>query len=320
MRAVIPCMFAALALGAANPAWPQRSYPDRPVKIVVCFPPGSAADVIARVVAPKLGEGLGQPAVVDNRPGAGSNIGAEAVVRSPADGYTLLLGSSANTINASLFKMGFDFSTDLAPIALLAEAPGILVAHPSAPGTVRDLIAAAKAQPGGIFYASSGSGTIAHLWGELFNLAAGVRLTHVPYKGSAPAAVDLLAGRVALQFTPASTVVSHVKAGKLKALASIGGRRLAALPEVPTLAESGIAGFESSLWFGLNAPAATPREAIERVNREVVRVLATAEIKAQFAAQSIDALPGSSEQFGALIRQDTEKWAKVVKSADVKID
>jgi tripartite-type tricarboxylate transporter receptor subunit TctC len=320
MRLVIPCLVAALAFGAANPAWPQRSYPDRPVKIVVGFPPGSAADVIARVVAPKLGEGLGQPAVVENRPGAGSNIAAEAVVRSPADGYTLFLGSAANTINASLFKMGFDFSTDLAPIALIAEAPGILVAHPSAPGTVRDLIAAAKARPGGIFYASSGSGTIAHLWGELFNVAAGVRLTHVPYKGSAPAAVDLLAGRVALQFTPASTVVSQVRAGKLKALASIGRRRLLALPEVPTLAELGIDGFESSLWFGLNAPAATPREVIERLNREVVRVLATTEVKTQFAAQSIDALPGTSEQFGALIRQDTEKWAKVVKSADVKID
>ena len=320
MRLVIACLVAALALGAANSAWPQRSYPDRPVKIVVGFPPGSAADLIARIVAPKLGEGLGQPAVVENRPGAGSNVAAEAVVRSPADGYTLLLGSSANTINASLFKMGFDFSTDLAPIALIAEAPGILVAHPSAPASVRDLIAAAKARPGGIFYASSGSGTIAHLWGELFNLAAGVRLTHVPYKGSAPAAVDLLAGRVALQFTPASTVVSHVRAGKLKALASIGRGRLSALPEVPTLAESGIDGFESSLWFGLNAPAATPREVIERLNREVVRVLAAAEVKAQFAAQSIDPLPGTSEQFGALISQDTEKWAKVVKSADVKID
>ena len=320
MRLVIPCLVAALALGAANPALPQRSYPDRPVKIVVGFPPGSAADVIARVFAPKLGEGLGQPAVVENRPGAGSNIAAEAVVRSPADGYTLFLGSTANTINASLFKMGFDFSTDLAPIALIAEAPGILVAHPSAPGTVRDLITAAKARPGGIFYASSGSGTIAHLWGELFNVAAGVRLTHVPYKGSAPAAVDLLAGRVALQFTPASTVVSQVRAGKLKALASIGRRRLAALPEVPTLAESGIDGFQSSLWFGLNAPAATPREVIERLNQEVVRVLATTEVKTQFAAQSIDALPGTSDQFGALIRQDTEKWAKVVKSANVKID
>lgn len=280
MRVVIPCLVAALALGAAIPAWPQRSYPDRPAKIVVGFPPGSAADVIARIVAPKLGEGLGQPAVVENRPGAGSNMAAEAVVRSPADGYTLLLGSSANTINASLFKMGFDFSTDLAPIALVAEAPGI----------------------------------------ELFNVAAGVRLTHVPYKGSAPAAVDLLAGRVALQFTPASTVVSQVRAGKLKALASIGRRRLLALPEVPTFAESGIDGFESSLWFGLNAPAATPREVIERLNQEVVRVLATAEVRTQFAAQSIDALPGTSEQFGALIRQDTEKWAKVVKSANVKID
>ena len=320
MKLIIRCLAVLLALGTANSAWPQRSYPDKPVKIVAGFPPGSAADVVARIFAPKLGEGLGQPVVVENRPGAGSNLAAELVARSPADGYTLFLGSVANTINASLFKLGFDFATDLAPIALVAEAPGILVAHPSAPGTVSELIATAKANPGGIFYASSASGTIAHLWGELFNVTAGVKLTHVPYKGSAPAAVDLLAGRVALQFTPASTVVSHVKAGKLKALGSIGRERLAALPEVPTLAESGIAGFESSLWFGLNAPAATPRDVIERLNSETVRALALPELKAQFAAQSVYGLPGTSERFRALIRQDTEKWANVIKAANVKID
>ncbi|MBI2316822.1 MAG: tripartite tricarboxylate transporter substrate binding protein [Betaproteobacteria bacterium] len=319
MKRVIQCLAVGLAL-AANPVWSQRGYPERPVKLVVGFPPGSAADVIARIVAPKLGDGLGQPVVVENRPGAGSNIAAEMVVRSPADGYTLLLGTSANTINASLFKMGFDFATDLVAIALIAEAPGILVAHPSAPGNLRDLIAAAKARPGQIFYASSGNGTIAHLWGELFNLMAGVKLAHIPYKGSAPAAMDLLAGRVALQFTPASTVVTHVKSGKLKPLASIGRQRLAALPQVATLTESGIAGFEAALWFGLTAPAAAPRNVIERLNRETVRAIALPEVKAQFAAQSIDALPGSSEQFGQLIKQDSEKWARVVKAANVRID
>lgn len=320
MRFIIRYLAAALALGVINPVPAQRAYPEKPVKLLVGFPPGSAADVVARIVAPKLGDGLGQPVLVENRPGAGSNIGAEAVVRSPADGYTLLLGTVANTINASLFKMGFDFSTDLAPIALIAEAPGILVSHPSGPGSVRDLIAAAKERPGQIFYASSASGTIAHLWGELFNLMAGVKLTHVPYKGSAPAAMDLLAGRVTLQFTPASTVVPHVKSGKLKALASIGRQRLAALPEIPTFAEFGISGFEASLWFGLNAPAATPQSIIERLNREAVRVVGLPELKTQFAAQSIDALPGTSEQFGALIKQDTEKWAKVIRTADIKID
>ncbi|MBI4292607.1 MAG: tripartite tricarboxylate transporter substrate binding protein [Betaproteobacteria bacterium] len=320
MKPIIRCFVALLALGAIAPALAQRAYPEKPIKLVVGFPPGSAADVIARIVAPKLGDGLGQPVLVENKPGAGSNIAAEAVVRAPADGYTLLLGSSANTINASLFKMGFDFSTDLAPIALIAEAPGIVVAHPSAPGTVRELIAAAKARPGEIFYASSGSGTIAHLWGELFNLMTGIKLAHIPYKGSAPAAVDLLAGRVSLQFTPASTVVPHVKSGKLKALASIGQRRLAALPELSTLAESGIRGFEASLWFGLNAPAATPRTIIERLNRATVRLLALPEVKTQFAAQSIEALPGTSEQFGALIKQDSDKWANVIKTAKVKID
>jgi len=320
MKFVIRCLTAVFALGAINPVLAQRAYPEKPVKLVVGFPPGSAADVGARIVAPKLGDGLGQSVVVDNRPGAGSSIGAEAVVRSAPDGYTLLLSSSANTSNTSLYKLAFDFSTDLAPIALIAEAPGILVAHPSGPNSVRELIAAAKAKPGEILYASSGSGTIAHLWGELFNLMAGVKLTHVPYKGSAPAAMDLLGGRVMLQFTPASAVVPHVKSGKLKALASIGRQRLAALPEIPTITESGIGGFETSLWLGLHAPAATPPVIIERLNRETVRVLGLPELKSQLAAQSIDPLPGTREQFGTLIKQDSEKWAKVIRIGGVKIE
>ncbi len=320
MKFVIRYLTAVLALGAINPVLAQRDYPKKAVKLVVGFPPGSAGDVVARIVAPKLGDGLGQPVLVDNRPGAGSSIGAEVVVRSLPDGYTLLLSSSADTSSASLYKLSFDFSTDLAPIALIAEVPGILVAHPAGPNSVRELIAAVNANPGQIFYASSGSGTIAHLWGELFSLMAGVKLMHVPYKGSAPATMDVLAGRVTLQFTPASTVVPHVKSGKLKALATIGRQRLAALPEIPTITESGIGGFETSLWIGLHAPAATPPVIIERLNRETVRVLGLPEVKSQLAAQSIDAFPGTKEQFGALIKQDSQKWAKVIRTAGVKIE
>lgn len=320
MKFVIRYLTAVLALGAINPVLAQLAYPEKAVKLVVGFPPGSASDVVARIIAPKLGDGLRQPVLVDNRPGAGSSIGAEAVVRSAPDGYTLLLSSSADTSSASLYKLSFDFSTDLAPIALIAEVPGILVAHPAGPNSVRELIAAANANPGQIFYASSGSGTIAHLWGELFSLMAGVKLTHVPYKGSAPATMDVLAGRVTLQFTPASTVVPHVKSGKLKALATIGRQRLAALPEILTITESGIGGFETSLWIGLHAPAATPPVIIERLNRETVRVLGLPEVKSQLAAQSIDAFPGTREQFGALIKQNSQKWAKVIRTAGVKIE
>ena len=258
-------------------------------------------------MAPKLGDGLGQAVVVENKPGAGSNIGAELVARAAPDGYTLLVGTSANVISDSLYKLSFNFSSDLAPIALVAEVPGIVVAHPSGPSSVAELITAAKASTGQITYAS-------------FGLATGAKLAHVPYKGSAPATIDLLAGRVTLQFTPASTVVPHVKAGKLKALAAIGQQRLAALPEIPTLTESGIAGFEESLWFGFNAPAKTPSSIVERLSAETIRVLNLPEVKSQLAAQSIEVLPGISEQYRALIRRDTEKWAEVIRTAAVKIE
>jgi tripartite-type tricarboxylate transporter receptor subunit TctC len=317
MRRIVHGLAAALALGIAVGAQAQTDFPSRPMKLLVGFPAGSTADIIARLLAAKLAEGLGQPVVVEDRAGAGSSIAAEAVARAP-DAYTLLMSTIANTINPSLFKLSFDFSKDLAAVALVAETPGLLAAHPSAPHSVKELIAEAKAKPGEIAYASAGTGTVTHLYGELFNLATGVKLSHVPYKGSGQAQIDLVAGRIMLLFTPAATVIPHIKAGKLIALGSIGRERLNALPGVPTLAEAGVPGFDAGLWFGLNAPAATPRSTIERLNRETLLVLAMPEVKKQFAAQDIQPLGGSSESFAAFIRQETDKWARVVKTADIK--
>jgi tripartite-type tricarboxylate transporter receptor subunit TctC len=312
------CLAAALSVSAAN-AWPQAGYPEKPIKIVVGFPPGTTGDVIGRAMAPRMSEALGQQIVVENRPGAGSSIGADAVAKSPADGYTLLLSTVANTINPSLYKLSFDFEKDLTPVSMLAEAPAVLVANASAPATLGELIAAAKAKPGEIQYASSGNGTITHLYGELFNLATGTKIVHVPYKGSSQALADLIAGRVALLFTPASTVIPHVNTGRLRALAAIGRQRLAALPEVPTFTETGITGFESALWFGMNAPAGTPKAVIERLNREVGRVLALPEVKKILQGSSIEPMPGTAENFGAFIRTDLERWARVVKTAGISI-
>ena len=318
MKRFFPWLMAAAALGVATGVLAQGAFPDRPVKIIVGFPAGSTADIVARLVAAEMSEVLGQPVVVEDRAGAGSAIAAEAVLRLPADGHTLLLSTIANTILGHVVKLSFDFEKDFAPVAVLAETPGLLAAHPSAPATVKDLIAAAKAKPGGIAYASAGTGTVTHLYGELFNLAAGVKLTHVPYKGSGQAQTDLIAGRIKLLFTPAATVVPHIKAGRLIALGSIGRTQMTVLPGVPRLVDAGVSGFESGLWFGLNAPAATPKSAIERLNQACARALAAPEVLKRFAAQNIQALGGTSEGFGALIRQESEKWARVVKSAGIK--
>ena len=319
MKVIALAVIGVLSL-AAGTAQSQPAWPAKPVRIVVGFPPGTTGDLLARIAAPRMSESLGQPVLVENRPGAGSSIAAEAVVKSAADGYTLLLSTIANTINPSLYKLGFDFSRDLAAVALLADVAGLLAAHPSAPPSVQALIPAAKANPGRILYASSGNGTVTHLWGEMLNASTGIKLVHVPYKGSSQAVTDLLAGNVALLFTPASTVIPHVAAGRLAALAVIGRQRLAALPNVPTMTELGVAGFESGLWFGLNAPAGTPPAVIERLNAEARRAFGLAEVKAQLAAQGIDAVPGTAEAFAAFIRQETDKWARVVRESGAKAD
>jgi tripartite-type tricarboxylate transporter receptor subunit TctC len=313
----------AMLLCIPGAAWCQAmAYPAKPVKLLIGFPPGSAADVVARIVSPRMGEGLGQPVVPENRPGAGSSIAAEAVVRSPADGYTLLLGSVANAINASLNKgLTFDFIKDLAPVAGLATLPNLLVVHPSlAARSVAELVAAAKANPGGILYGSSGNGTSPHLSGELFNLMADVKLVHIPYKGSPQAVTDLLAGRVQVMFSPASTVLAHIKAGKLRALASTGLQRATAAPNLPTVSESGLPGFDTSIWFGLFAPAATPREVIDRLARETARVIAAPDVRAQLATQGVDPLAKTPEQLGEYARDETDKWGQVVRNSGARID
>ena len=309
------------ALAASASAQPQ-SWPSKPLRIVVGFPPGASADVAARLVAAKMSESLGQSVLIENKPGAGSNIATESVVRAPADGYTLLLGTIANTINASLSKnLSFDFGKDLAPVTSLASLPNLLVVNPSlGVSTVQELVATAKRKPGEILYGSSGNGTGPHLSGELFNLMAGVKLTHVPYKGSPQAMTDLLGGRVQAMFAPASTALPHIKAGTLKVLAVSSAKRTGSSPELPTIAESGLPGFETSVWFGLLAPTGTPRDIIERLNREANRAIADPAVKTQFAAQGIDGMGGTAEQFAAYIKDETAKWARVVQASGAKID
>jgi tripartite-type tricarboxylate transporter receptor subunit TctC len=315
MRKLLP-----FALAFASGAACAQDFPSKPLRILVGFPAGSTADIIARQLAGKLTESMGQQVIVEDRPGAGSSLAAEVVARAPADGHTLLLSTIANTINPSLFKVPFDFSKDLAAVVLVAETPGLLAAHPSAPRTVKELIAQAKAKPGDIQYASAGTGTVTHLYGELFNLATGVKLGHVPYKGSGQAQTDLLAGHIKLLFTPAATVIPHIKAGKLIGIASIGRERLSALPDVPTLADAGVQGFDAGLWFGLNTTGGAPRAAIERLNQETLRVLAQPDVKKQLASQNIEPVGGTSESFATFIRRETEKWANVVKTASIKAE
>jgi len=312
-------LVAALTLCSAA-ALAQGAYPDKPVHVVVGFPAGTTGDLLMRIVAPKLGEALGQPVLVENRPGAGSSIAADAVAHARPDGYTLLLSTTANVINPSLFpKLGFDFTKDLVPVMVVGEAPALLVTSMSSSvSSLPGLMAAARARPGAMTFASSGNGTFTHLYGELFNQQAGVKLMHVPYKGSSQAVTDLLAGQVDLLFTPASTVIPHVKAGKLRALGTIGHRRLAALPDVPTFGEMNIPGFDSALWFGLHAPHGTPPAVVQRLAREVTRVLALPEVREQLSAQSIDAVASTPASFAALIRDEGHKWATVIKAADIK--
>ena len=323
MAAVAAMLCAATsALAQIASAGSGAAYPARSIRVIVGFPPGSGADITARVIGAKAGEALAQQVIVDNRPGAASNIAAELAAKAPADGYTLFIGTVANTINATLYpRLPFDFAREFAPVALTTAAPNVLVVHTSVPAkSVKELIALAKIRPGQLNYASAGTGTAPHLSGELFNAMAGVRMVHIPYKGSPPAVTDLLAGEVALMFSPSSTVLPHVKSGRLRALAVTTAARLPSLPELPTVAESGLKGYETITWFGFVAPAKTPQAIVARLNAEIVKVLALPDVRNQFAIQGIEVIGGTPEQFASYIRDEITKWAKVIRLSGAKAD
>ncbi|HXX85881.1 MAG TPA: tripartite tricarboxylate transporter substrate binding protein [Casimicrobiaceae bacterium] len=304
-------------------AWAQ-AYPNHSIRLVVPFPAAGTTDILARLVAQRLTETMGQSVVVDNRPGAAGNIGSDVVAKAPADGYTLLMCTvSTHAINPNLYaKIPFDHIRDFAPVILVAAVPNVLVVNPSLPVyTVADLIKLAKSKPGTINFASSGSGTSIHLSGELFKTMAGVDMTHVPYKGSAPALTDLVGGQVQVMFDNLPSALPQIKAGKLRAVAVTSPKRAPALPDVPTIAESGLPGFEATSWFGVVAPAATPAAIVSKLNAEIDKWLRMPETKEQLLAQgAADAVGGTPEQFAAFIRGETDKWAKVVKASGAKVD
>ena len=318
MLKLIAAAFALIAGFAATAA--AQDYPTRPVRIVVGFTAGASADVTARVLAPKLGQSLGQQFVVENRPGAGSNIAADFVAHAPKDGYTLFLATIANTINASLpAKLNFDFVKDFAPIALLASVPNILAVHPSiGVKSVEDLIKLVRSKPGQLSYGSSGVGTAVHLSGELFNVMVGAKMVHVPYPGSAQSVTDLIAGRVQVTFAPASTVLPHVQSGRLIALATTQLKRASVAPDLPTMSEAGLKGFDTGVWFGLLAPAGTPRDVVERLAQATNDALKSRAVVDPLQKQGIDVLGGTPGEFAAYIQSEIAKWSRVAEAAGLK--
>jgi tripartite-type tricarboxylate transporter receptor subunit TctC len=313
-------LFFGLFLIMGLPATAAGDYPSRPVRIIVGFGPGSAADLTARVVAQRLSRTMGQQFIVENKPGGGSTVAADQVVRGPKDGYTLFMGTVANVINGVMQpNLAFDFVRDFVPIVYTTSSPNILVVHPSiGVNNVKELIALLKAKPEQVFYGSSGVGTSPHLSGELFNMMAGTKMVHVPYSGSAQAVTDLLAGRTQVMFSPASTVLQYVESGQLKALASSEPARASAAPDLPTVAEAGLPGFDTSVWFGVMGPAGLSREVIEKLSRAIDEALKDDEVTKPLRAAGLDIRGGTPEEFGAFIAGETKKWNGVVTAAGLR--
>lgn len=310
------------AAGAALPALAQPAYPNKPIKLVVGYAAGGATDVIARLVGQKLGDSLGQTVVVDNRAGANSNVGAEAVARSPADGYTLYVYTIANTINATLYpKLGYDPEKDFEPIGLIAKVPNILVVNKDVPvKTLAEYVAYAKAQPQGVTFASSGSGSSIHLSGEMFKMMTKLNMLHVPYRGSAPAVSDLLGGQVQSMFDNAPSAMPHIQSGRLRPIAITSPQRSPLLPDVPTFIESGYADFDVQSWFGLAAPAGTPAAIVTKLNAELAKVLALPEVKKRLAEIGATPAGGSPADMRKFAAAEIKRWNAVVKASGAKAD
>jgi tripartite-type tricarboxylate transporter receptor subunit TctC len=313
-----------LCLSVVQPtAGRAEEWPAKPLKLIVPFPAGGGTDVVARIVANGLGEALGQPVVVDNRGGAGGTLGADLVAKAPPDGYTILMATvSTHGINPNLYKkVGYDPVKDFAPISLMALVPNVLEVNPAVKAsTVQELIALAKASPGKINFASSGSGTSIHMSGELFKLMAAVDIVHVPYKGSAPALTDLLGGQVDMMFDNLPASISHIRAGKLRPLAVTTTKRAAALPDVPTMEEAGLKGYEATAWFGLLAPAGTPMPIVEKMSAELDKYVKSEQAKAALAEQGAEPVGGSPESFDEFIKAELVKWGKVVQASGAQVD
>ena len=318
-RSLVALLF---ALAVAAPVAAQN-YPAKPIRLIVPFPPAGAVDIASRAIANELTKGLGQTVTAENRPGAGGNLGAEAAARSAPDGYTLFMSTSGiQAINPALYaKMNIDPNKDLVPVAPLVSLSNVLVLHPSVPAnSVREVIALAKAQPGKIPYASSGNGTSIHMSGAMFTQMTGIEMIHIPYKGSGPAVTDLLGGTVSMMFDNIPSALPHIKSGKLKALATTGAKRDPALPDLPTIAEAGVPGYESGVWFGLMVPAGTPKDIIARLNAEAVKGTRSPEFVKRMTDLGYNLIPGSAEAMADLIKLEISRWTPIVKASGAKVD
>jgi tripartite-type tricarboxylate transporter receptor subunit TctC len=319
--AVVTILASSLLAAGVTSVAAQQPYPSQPIRIIVPFPPGGSVDPLARLVGQKLAESWGQQVIVDNRPGGNSIIGTQVAVKSKPDGYTLLYVTGTHVINANLLVTPYDAINDFAAVATLINTELLLVVHPSLPvTTLQEFIAFAKARPGELNYASSGTGTSIHLKTELFSQAAGVRMNHVPYKGAAPAVTDLIGGRVQLVFQVPMVVIQHVNSGKLRGIAVSGAKRLLALPQVPTLTEAGLSGVNMNNWNGILAPAGTPKDIIDKLNAEIARILALPDVRTKLLSQGNEPMASTPEQFAALIKADLARTAQVIKAANIKVE
>jgi tripartite-type tricarboxylate transporter receptor subunit TctC len=314
-------LLALIALAVSAPAALAQGYPAKAVRLVAPFAPGGGSDFIARLMAQKLTERMGQQVVVENKPGAGGNLGAEFVVRAPADGYTILLTPASYTVNPALYRLSFDPIADITPIIQLSQGPFVVAVHPSVPAkTLKELVAVAAKSPDKLSYASSGNGSIVHLATEYFLDIAKIRIVHIPYKGSGPALNDTVAGNVQLVFGSVAAALQYVRSGRLRALAVTTAQRIPAAPDVPTVAEAGYPGYEVINWHGLAGPKGIPREIVARLNREANEALKSADVEKILSADGLTAAGGTPERFDAIIRSETVRWAKVVKQAGVKVE